>query len=134
MLADADQRDLWSYCRLRELDIPYVLVTRADFEPTKKRDGSPARPTWRRFYYSSAVRTFDDLWIQPPAEVRLLRATFRPNGTRGARPKQEHLIAAEEKDRCNFLTVPEPVLNEFVIAKVEAWFAAHRWPEAAQVA
>lgn len=128
LLADADRRNLWSYTRLREIDIPYVLVTRADFRPTKKKDGSLARTTWRRFYYSAEVRDFEDLWIKPPENVRLLYAKFKPKGSRGARPGLEELIEVEEVERIDFLNGPVPNLHSFVIKKVEDWFTQNHWP------
>jgi len=71
----ADVMNLWSYARLDERDLPYVLVVLAEFMTVYDESGEATR---ERFWFDSSVRDIGDLWAeQRPARARLFRIVYR---------------------------------------------------------
>lgn len=71
----ADVMNLWSYARLDERDLPYVLVVLAEFMTVYDESGEATR---ERFWFDSSVRDVGDLWAaQRPARARLFRIVYR---------------------------------------------------------
>ncbi len=71
----ADVMNLWSYERLDERDLPYVLVVLAEFMTVYDENGEATR---ERFWFDSSVRNVGDLWAEErPTRARLFRIVYR---------------------------------------------------------
>jgi hypothetical protein len=71
----ADVMNLWSYERLDERDLPYVLLVLAEFMTVHDESGESTR---ERFWFDRSVRDVGDLWSeQRTSRARLFRMVYR---------------------------------------------------------
>jgi hypothetical protein len=68
----ADVLNLWSYWKLQQHDVPYVLLALAEFMIQREQAGAL---TWVRFCFDGSVRDVGDLWslqARPPFFFRMV--------------------------------------------------------------
>lgn len=111
LIHTADKDRLWEYRNLTLQQIPELLLVIRDFTPKT----SKYRKLWIRFWFSANITSIDDLWIKPPGEVRLLRASFPAPGVRQRIPVPEEMLALKEMKRVNKLHTDYSEVSDLVV-------------------
>lgn len=118
----ADDKQIWAYRGLELSDVPYVMLTLADFAPaTSERQ---QRRYWFRFWFDTSVRTFEDLWIHRTDPAQFYRAWYEPPRSRRKRPRYEDMLRHYSQPiRSEFLAgkrgaSPTPDMSKVVAAKL----------------
>lgn len=108
----ADNDGLWGYRHLELRDVPELFLMLRDFTPATSRIGlgGNRRVYWFRFWYSANVRKIDDLWITPPNQVTLFRASFVAPIGRKKLPDTEALVKLKVMERVQFVPPLDPKL------------------------
>jgi len=102
----ADNDGVWGYRNLELIQVPELLLMIRDFTPeTSRRVLGQSRKYWFRFWFSANITRINDLWITPPGEVTLFRASFTPPTGRRKIPHPDDLVKLKKMDRIH--TVPE---------------------------
>ncbi len=112
----ADQNEIWGYRNLTLLQVPELFLMLADFPPHTSR--FKRRHFWMRFWFSANIRNLDDLWITPPTEVRLFRASYKIAPGSKAAPGITQLVAIRNQPRSQAIPPIEPVLADSFALKV----------------
>lgn len=106
----ADKDEIWGYRHLTLLQVPELFLMLADFPPHTSR--FKRRIYWMRFWYSANIRSIEDLWITPPTEVRLLRASYRVVPGSKAAPGINQLVAIRCQQRSHAIPPIDPDLKD----------------------
>lgn len=124
LLNEALRRDIFAYTNMTIDDVPYVMVLALDYVP--ETSYKQERRFWFRFWYSSKIRQIDQLWIVPPSEVELIRASFTPPVAPERFPDYDTgLIADKPMARTLFLEATPRELPSIIVDKVTNWFRRH---------
>ena len=128
MLEGADAANIWGHVGLTERDVPYVLVITRDFTPWTgiKKGKDLLRRFWFRFWFDHRIDRVPVLWIHRPEDVMLQRASFQPPRSPRGRPDGNALVRIVELPVTGeFLNQPAPQVPEWVVQRMNVWFAAH---------
>jgi hypothetical protein len=124
LLGEALSKDIFAYANMTIGDVPYVMVLALDYVP--KTSYKQQRNLWFRFWYSAKIRQIDQLWIVPPADVELIRASFVPPTAPARFPDYDTgLIADKPMVRTAFREATFPQLHSLIVDKVTNWFRRH---------
>ncbi|CAB3761156.1 hypothetical protein [Paraburkholderia solisilvae] len=125
LIGYADVMNLWSYPALEQHDLPYVLLTLAQFMRAGAMGG---RPVWVRFCFDATVRDIGDLWTQRGSRARLFKMMYNaPRET--PFPTSRQLIHYETVRRDpSFLETPPPWMKRADVKEFQRFAAAGRPP------
>lgn len=84
----ADKDGLWGYRNLTLQQVPELFLVIRDFTPAT----SKFRKLWIRVWFSANIQTIEDLWITPPASIKILRASFPAPTGRKRIPEPEKML------------------------------------------
>lgn len=124
LLKEALSKNIFAYTGMRIEDMPYVLVLALDYPPTTSI--GKKRGFWFRFWYTSSVRKAEDLWINTPENIELVRASFLPPSPPVRFPDFDtDLVTDKIQKRSCFRQATPPNLKPFIIDEVAKWFEKH---------
>ncbi|HEY3598839.1 MAG TPA: hypothetical protein VGL08_15160 [Paraburkholderia sp.] len=119
----ADVMNLWSYPALEQHDVPYVLLTLAQF----MRAGSMAgKAVWVRFCFDATVRDVGDLWTHEGSQARFFRMMYSaPSDT--PFPTSKQLIHYELVKRdTSFLEIPPAYIKRSDVKEFQRFAVTDR--------
>ncbi|GAB2874541.1 hypothetical protein GCM10027093_07520 [Paraburkholderia jirisanensis] len=121
----ADVMNLWSYPALEQHDLPYVLLTQAQFMRAGAMGG---KPVWVRFCFDATVRDVGDLWTQQGSHARFFRMMYSaPRDT--PFPTSKELIHYETVRRdTSFLETAPPWIKRADVKEFERFAIAGALP------
>lgn len=121
----ADVMNLWSYPSIEQHDLPYVLLTLAQFMRAGAMGG---RPVWVRFCFDATVRDVGDLWTHRGPQARLFKMMYNaPRET--PFPTSRQLIHYETVRRdTSFLETSPPWMKRADVKEFQRFAAAGRPP------
>ncbi|CAB3755265.1 hypothetical protein [Paraburkholderia humisilvae] len=119
----ADVMNLWSYPALEQHDLPYVLLTLAQFMRAGAMGG---RPVWVRFCFDATVRDVGDLWTHRGPQARFFKMMYNaPRET--PFPTSRQLIHYETVRRdTSFLETPPPWMKRADVKEFQRFVASGR--------
>lgn len=119
-----DKDGLWGYRNLTLRQVPELLLVIRDFTPAT----SKFRKYWYRFWFSANIVNIDDLWITPPNEVRLIRATFPAPQRRRTIPNPDDILSVKILPHIDGIYTSINI-REFAVKTIPEALSIKEWAE-----